>query len=204
MGTRIQILSIIATQLLLLGYTLYGEWNPFQLFFVYVTDLFIASIIGMVLCVARGGIKFVPWALFSTLIVCGLALGLLFAGMNVLIFDFNKEQPISAYSFMSLLLLAASMSWLGILINSSATVTRLIQKRHHDSFFLPLYPLVRILPLFPVLVIGGFITILGFPQAIIIGMTIAHAGTDIILVGLKSLASRLQQLNGQHALVTKL
>lgn len=201
MSIQAQILNIVAVQLLLLGYTLYAGWDPFLLFFVYVADLFLAAIIGMVLCIARGGIKFLPWALFSCTVVCGLAAGLLFAGAHALIPGFSEEQSPSVSSFVSLILAAASTSWLGIIINSSTTATRLLRKRNEDIFFLPLYPSVRIFPLFPALIIGGFIAMLGFPQAVIVAMAIAHLGTDLVLVGLRLMSGGLQKMSGVYALV---
>ncbi len=199
MSTRAQIINIITVQLLLLGYTLYADWDPFLLFFIYVADLFLATLFGMVLCVARGGIKFVPWALFTASVVCGLATGLLFAGIKILTPDFIEGEPITLNSFISVVLFAASACWVGILINSSTTITRLIKKRGEDSMFLTLYPTVRLFPLFPVVVIGGFITLLGFPQAVIIGMTLAHMGTDLMLIGLRSMSDRLQRFSNTYA-----
>jgi hypothetical protein len=101
--------------------------------------------------------------------------------------------------FLSIITASLLSSWPGILLNSAITARNVYQKRTQDIFFLPLYPLGRAVPLFPVIIIGGFIALLGMPSAILVGMTIAHLGTDILLLTLRNNATKLQTLVDNYA-----
>ena len=199
MNTQQQVIGYFVTQLLLLGYALYAAWDPFTLFFVYTIDLLIGAVVGGVLCAKQGGLKWLPWALVGTLIVSVLAFILLFAAVNILLLDESTRDTLSLALFFSIIISSVLTSWPGIILNSAITAKNIYAKRKQDIFFLPLYPLGRVVPLFPVVMIGGFIALLGFPSVIIIGMTLAHLSTDLLLLTLRSKAAKLQTIVNNHS-----
>lgn len=169
----------IFTQLVILAFALYEGWDPFLVFFVYTTELIFAAMLGLFNSVRFGGLKQLPLQLFFLIIISGFAFGLIFASANILL-PFGI-QPVSK-KFGAIIYISTSQTWRMLLINFlSLVVTATKQKNSIDPFFYTLKPLVHLIPLTFVILLGGFIALLGWQSAIIITMTIAHILGDFLI-----------------------
>jgi hypothetical protein len=173
------LITNICIQITILLFALFQNWDPYLLFFVYVSELIFATIGGIINSVRFGGITHLPISIFSGVIVIGMAMALIFAAANIL-------QPFSVTDvpneFIKIILMSITTTWLTLIGNSITVLLAAIKDRNTiDPFFQPLKALVRLIPLFPVVIFGGFLAILGFSEIVIIGMVIAHIVVDILL-----------------------
>jgi len=174
-------LTAIVAQLLILAYALQQHWDPFLLFFVFTSSLIIAAVFGVINAVRFSGLNQLPLALFAGLIVSAMTGGLIFAAVNILR-PFGIENV--AENFTAILATSISLTWFALVLNALSLLVAAARERNEndiDPFFFALKPLIHIIPLFFVVIIGGFIALIGFPQAILIGMTFAHVAVDVLL-----------------------